>query len=46
LERVRLWYSCSVIGYVIMPEHVHLLVSDPEGKMLESRVFSRPENSN
>ena len=30
LERVRRWYGCFVIGYVVMPEHVHLLVSEPE----------------
>ena len=30
LERVRRWYGCFVIGYVVMPEHVHLLLSEPE----------------
>jgi putative transposase len=30
LERVRRWYGCYVTGYVVMPEHVHLLVSEPE----------------
>ena len=30
LERVRRWYGCSVIGYVVMPEHVHLLLREPE----------------
>jgi len=30
LERVRRWYSCYVTGYVVMPEHVHLLLSEPE----------------
>lgn len=29
LERIRLRYSFVVAGYVIMPEHVHLLVSEP-----------------
>jgi putative transposase len=29
LERVRLWYGFYVAGYVVMPEHVHLLVSEP-----------------
>ncbi len=28
LERVRRWYDFYVVGYVIMPEHVHLLVSE------------------
>ncbi len=30
LERVRRWYGLYVTGYVVMPEHVHLLVSEPE----------------
>jgi putative transposase len=29
LERVRRRYSWVVMGYVVMPEHVHLLVSEP-----------------
>ena len=30
LERVRQRYSFSVIGYVVMPEHVHLLMTEPK----------------
>jgi putative transposase len=30
LERVRQWYGCYITGYVVMPEHVHLLISEPE----------------
>ena len=30
LERVRRWYGCCVAGYVVMPEHVHLLIGEPE----------------
>jgi putative transposase len=34
LERVRLWYGCYVTAYVVMPEHVHLLISEPKrGKL-------------
>jgi putative transposase len=34
LERVRRWYGCYVTGYVVMPEHVHLLISEPQhGKL-------------
>jgi putative transposase len=34
LERVRRWYGCFVTGYVVMPEHAHLLISEPErGKL-------------
>ncbi len=34
LERIRLWYGIFIRGYVVMPEHVHLLVSEPERKSL------------
>ena len=34
LERVRRWYGICVFGYVVMPEHVHLLVSEPERSTL------------
>jgi putative transposase len=37
LERVRRRYLFAVAGYVVMPEHVHLLVSEP-GRGLLSRV--------
>jgi putative transposase len=30
LERVRRGYRLQVYGYVIMPEHVHLLLSEPQ----------------
>ena len=30
LERVRRRYRFVVVGYVVMPEHVHLLVGEPE----------------
>jgi len=30
LEQVRQRYSFVVIGYVVMPEHFHLLISEPE----------------
>ncbi len=29
-EHVRRWYGFYVSGYVVMPEHVHLLLSEPE----------------
>jgi putative transposase len=29
LEQSRRWYGCYVVGYVVMPEHVHLLISEP-----------------
>jgi putative transposase len=30
LECVRRWYGFCVAGYVVMPEHVHLLITEPE----------------
>ncbi len=38
LERVRRRYLLVVAGYVVMPEHVHLLVSEP-GRALLSRAI-------
>jgi putative transposase len=29
LERVRVWYGPFVTAYVVMPEHLHLLISEP-----------------
>ena len=40
LERVRQHYKICVYGYVIMPEHVHLLVSEPEHSTLEQAIKS------
>jgi putative transposase len=34
LERTRRHYHWEVIGYVVMPEHVHLLVSEPKPESL------------
>lgn len=30
LEETRQRYRFVVVGYVVMPEHVHLLISEPE----------------
>jgi putative transposase len=30
LEEMRERYGFVVLGYVVMPEHVHLLISEPE----------------
>ncbi|SRR6266496_1388825 len=30
LEQVRKRYGLVVVGYVVMPEHVHLLISEPD----------------
>jgi putative transposase len=34
LERIRYRYDFQVIGYVAMPEHIHLLVSEPRRECL------------
>jgi len=34
LEKMRLRYGFFVVGYVVMPEHVHLLMSEPETGLL------------
>ncbi|MGD0479761.1 MAG: transposase [Terracidiphilus sp.] len=38
LERVRRRYLFAVAGYVVMPEHVHLLVNEPK-RVLLSKVI-------
>ena len=38
LERVRRWYGCYLTGYVVMPEHVHLLISEPERSTLSVAI--------
>lgn len=38
LERVRRRYRLVVLGYVVMPEHVHLLVSEPQRGTLSTVV--------
>ena len=30
LEQVRVRYGFVVVGYVVMPEHIHLLISEPD----------------
>ena len=38
LDRVRRRYRLVVLGYVVMPEHVHLLVSEPQRETLSTVV--------
>jgi len=40
LERVRRSFGLCVYGYVVMPEHVHLLVSEPERGLLADALKS------
>ena len=38
LEQMRRRFQIRVYGYVVMPEHVHLLLSEPAGEMLSKAV--------
>src|SRR5581483_2819282 len=38
LERMRRRYRVVVLGYVVMPEHVHLLVTEPQRSTLSFAV--------
>ena len=38
LEQMRLSFSLYVAGYVVMPEHVHLLLTEPESSPLSRAI--------
>ena len=38
LETIRRRYTIVVCGYVVMPEHVHLLVSEPRERVLSRAI--------
>jgi hypothetical protein len=38
LEQVRRWYSWVVLGYMVMPEQVQLLVSEPQQRLLATAL--------
>jgi putative transposase len=40
LERVRFSYGLCVYGYVVMPDHVHLLISEPPQAPLSEAIKS------
>jgi REP element-mobilizing transposase RayT len=40
LERVRRSFELCVYGYVVMPEHVHLLLSEPQQRTLADELKS------
>ena len=44
LEQVRCWYGFYVRGYVVMPEHVHLLISEPERGKLSTVIQMLKQN--
>jgi putative transposase len=40
LETIRVRYAFEIKGYVIMPEHVHLLLSEPPATLLANALKS------
>jgi putative transposase len=40
LERTRVRFGLRVYGYVLMPEHVHLLISEPDSGTLADAIRS------
>jgi putative transposase len=40
LEQTRLRFALRVYGYVVMPEHIHLLVSEPDRGLLSTALQS------
>ncbi len=40
LERVRLQFNLFIYGYVVMPDHIHLLTSEPENGVLHQAIKS------
>lgn len=44
LEQTRGWYGFYICGYVVMPEHVHLLVSEPERAPLCTAIQMLKQN--
>jgi putative transposase len=44
LEVMRLRYNFVVAGYVVMPEHVHLLVSEPWSVLASGAPFHSPKH--
>ena len=45
LELVRRWYGLYVAGYVVMPEHVHILLSEPERRNLAIAIQMLKQNT-
>jgi REP element-mobilizing transposase RayT len=39
LEQTRRCYRFVVVGYVVMPEHIHLLITEPEVGTLSTVVY-------
>jgi putative transposase len=44
LEDARKWYGIYIAGYVVMPEHVHLLLTEPERAKLSVALQMLKQN--
>jgi putative transposase len=44
LEDTRQWYGFYIAGYVVMPEHVHLLLTEPERTKLSIALQMLKQN--
>jgi putative transposase len=45
LEETRIRYGIAVVGYVVMPEHVHLLLSEPEAALRPRTAGEAPNEA-
>lgn len=45
LERTRTWYDFFITGYIVMPEHVHLLIGEPERAKLSIALQMLKQNA-
>ena len=45
LEQTRRWYGFRIVGYVVMPEHVHLLMTEPERAQLSVALQMLKQNA-
>src|SRR4051794_25588569 len=43
-EDTRKWYGLYIAGYVVMPEHVHLLLTEPERIPLSAALQMLKQN--
>jgi putative transposase len=41
LEKLRRKYRFAVVGYVVMPEHLHLLLSEPRDDTVRGRDVTK-----
>jgi putative transposase len=44
-ERDRNWYNFFITGYIVMPEHVHLLISEPVRTKLSTAIQMLKQNT-